>query len=257
MTWTESPLKMGWRTLALGHVSNLFHALTRPVSWTSSLDMGECLSLFLVVASIFGFNLTFWWSHIISVPYPKLLVISGTDWRKPDPVAADSWLHVVRGGCPWINACPRLCAWTVSLWPRPVCHDYVEKYYARLGWKSNWLFLDIIFFMFATVFLDWLFLFWIKVIVDVFPEQRHNFRKQLTNNLNSPYDYGSLMHYGRWAENWGEINTDFMFVYRNVTYMSSSCTSHSGMPFLKMVGQQLSPSQILTFPLASEMDPVF
>lgn len=28
-------------------------------------------------------------------------------------------------------------------------------------------------------------------------DQLHNFRKQLTNNLNSPYDYGSLMHYGR------------------------------------------------------------
>lgn len=34
---------------------------------------------------------------------------------------------------------------------------------------------------------------------NIVPEQRHNFRKQLTNNLNSPYDYGSLMHYGRYA----------------------------------------------------------
>lgn len=71
------------------------------------------------------------------VPHHKLLVISGTDGRKPDPVAADSWLHVVRGGCPWINARPRLCAWAVSLWPRPIRHHYVEKHHTRLGWKSN------------------------------------------------------------------------------------------------------------------------
>ena len=36
-------------------------------------------------------------------------------------------------------------------------------------------------------------------------EQMHNFRKQLTNNLNSPYDYNSVMHYGRWAALRGNI----------------------------------------------------
>lgn len=82
-------------------------------------------------------NFTFWWWHIISVPRHKLLVISGADWRKPDPVAADSWVHVVGGGCPWVNACPRLRTWAVSLRPRPVRHDYVEKHHARSGWKSN------------------------------------------------------------------------------------------------------------------------
>ncbi|KAM4560829.1 LOW QUALITY PROTEIN: hatching enzyme 1.2 [Fundulus diaphanus] len=30
-------------------------------------------------------------------------------------------------------------------------------------------------------------------------EYIHNFRKQVTNNLNSPYDYSSVMHYGRYA----------------------------------------------------------
>lgn len=30
-------------------------------------------------------------------------------------------------------------------------------------------------------------------------EYIHNFKKQVTNNLNSPYDYSSVMHYGRWA----------------------------------------------------------
>ncbi|XP_030283303.1 high choriolytic enzyme 2 [Sparus aurata] len=34
---------------------------------------------------------------------------------------------------------------------------------------------------------------------NIMPDQLHNFRKQLTNNLNSPYDYGSVMHYGRYA----------------------------------------------------------
>ncbi|KAM9346848.1 uncharacterized protein ABDE67_011161 [Symphorus nematophorus] len=34
---------------------------------------------------------------------------------------------------------------------------------------------------------------------NIIPEQMHNFRKQITNNLNSPYDYGSVMHYGRYA----------------------------------------------------------
>lgn len=57
----------------------------------------------------------------------------------------------------------------------------------------------------------------------MFPEQRHNFRKQLTNNLNSPYDYGSLMHYGRWADIWGRINKyDVLLFFREMlnTYMS-------------------------------------
>ncbi|XP_078478292.1 LOW QUALITY PROTEIN: hatching enzyme 1.2-like [Lampetra planeri] len=30
-------------------------------------------------------------------------------------------------------------------------------------------------------------------------DRLHNFRKQETNNLNSPYDYNSVMHYGRYA----------------------------------------------------------
>uniref|UniRef100_A0AAZ1XUJ2 Metalloendopeptidase n=1 Tax=Oreochromis aureus TaxID=47969 RepID=A0AAZ1XUJ2_OREAU len=34
---------------------------------------------------------------------------------------------------------------------------------------------------------------------NIMPEHVHNFRKQVTNNLNSPYDYNSVMHYGRYA----------------------------------------------------------
>ncbi|XP_075334843.1 hatching enzyme 1.2 [Odontesthes bonariensis] len=34
---------------------------------------------------------------------------------------------------------------------------------------------------------------------NIMPDYMHNFRKQATNNLNSPYDYNSVMHYGRYA----------------------------------------------------------
>uniref|UniRef100_A0A3Q3KJ85 Metalloendopeptidase n=1 Tax=Mastacembelus armatus TaxID=205130 RepID=A0A3Q3KJ85_9TELE len=34
---------------------------------------------------------------------------------------------------------------------------------------------------------------------NIIPEHIHNFQKQVTNNLNSPYDYSSVMHYGRYA----------------------------------------------------------
>ncbi|XP_043078238.1 hatching enzyme 1.2-like [Puntigrus tetrazona] len=34
---------------------------------------------------------------------------------------------------------------------------------------------------------------------NISPEQAHNFQKQNTNNQNTPYDYGSVMHYGRTA----------------------------------------------------------
>uniref|UniRef100_G3NRD7 Metalloendopeptidase n=1 Tax=Gasterosteus aculeatus TaxID=69293 RepID=G3NRD7_GASAC len=34
---------------------------------------------------------------------------------------------------------------------------------------------------------------------NIMPDQIHNFRKHVTNNLNSPYDYNSVMHYGRYA----------------------------------------------------------
>ncbi|XP_028292412.1 high choriolytic enzyme 1-like isoform X1 [Gouania willdenowi] len=34
---------------------------------------------------------------------------------------------------------------------------------------------------------------------NVMRDYMHNFRKQVTNNLNSPYDYNSVMHYGRYA----------------------------------------------------------
>ncbi|KAL2077089.1 hypothetical protein ACEWY4_026593 [Coilia grayii] len=31
------------------------------------------------------------------------------------------------------------------------------------------------------------------------PTTYHNFQKQITNNLDTPYDYSSVMHYGRYA----------------------------------------------------------
>lgn len=79
-------------------------------------------------------DVALWWWHVISVVHPKLLVVPGADWRKPDPVTADPWLHVVRSGCPRADARPWLCARAVSLRPRPLCHNCVEKHHARLGW---------------------------------------------------------------------------------------------------------------------------
>ncbi|XP_062287274.1 high choriolytic enzyme 1 [Scomber scombrus] len=34
---------------------------------------------------------------------------------------------------------------------------------------------------------------------NIMPDYINNFRKHITNNLNSPYDYSSVMHYGRYA----------------------------------------------------------
>ena len=64
---------------------------------------------------------------------PKLLVVSGADWRKSDPVPADSWLHVVRSRCPRADARPRLRTRAVPLGPGPLCLNYMEKHHARLG----------------------------------------------------------------------------------------------------------------------------
>lgn len=80
-----------------------------------------------------------WWfcivmTHVIFVLYPKLLVISGADWRKPDPVTTESWVHVVRSGRPWIHACSWLCTWAVPLRPRSLRHNCMEKHRTRLGW---------------------------------------------------------------------------------------------------------------------------
>lgn len=76
-------------------------------------------------------------THVISALHPKLLVISGTDWRKPDLVTADSWVYLVGRCCPWINARPWLCTWAVSLWPRPLCYYRLEKHHARSGWCQS------------------------------------------------------------------------------------------------------------------------
>lgn len=211
---------------------------------------------FQLLSFYFTFNLTSRWWHItICVPHHKLLVISGTDWRKPDPVTADSWLHVVRGGCPWINARPGLCAWAVSFWPRPVRHHYVEKHHARLGWKSNLL---SHFFWHLQVFHDRLSLFEYKWLLMFFQN------KGITSENSWPTISIVLMTMAHSCIMEGElifrvIHIQMLCYLTEIcnTYKYTSCTSHSGMPSLKMVDQQLSPSQILMFPLASEMDPVF
>lgn len=37
----------------------------------------------------------------------------------------------------------------------------------------------------------------LETLLLVLAEMVYNFQKQKTNNLNTPYDYSSVMHYGR------------------------------------------------------------
>lgn len=37
--------------------------------------------------------------------------------------------------------------------------------------------------------------------------RERNFQKVQTNNLNTPYDYDSVMHYGRWVKTWRGVST--------------------------------------------------
>lgn len=67
-------------------------------------------------------------------------------------------------------------------------------------------------------------------------EHIHNFRKQVTNNLNSPYDYTSVMHYGRWVALWFNIIICHLDSGITVSYMF--CIFDTDMPSLKMADQQ-------------------
>lgn len=125
---------------------------------------------------------------------PKLLVVSGAGRGKPDLVVAESWMHVVRSGCPRVHACSWICTRAVTLRPWPLCYNCMEKHHARLGWviappASCYCIQKMCFFF-----------FFVNLVPAFFTDHIHNFRKQTTNNLNSPYDYTSVMHYGRWGK---------------------------------------------------------
>lgn len=131
----------------------------RPTSWTFSLDMGECGFCSNVLELQFGpLGLALRRSRV-SFLRRQLLVISGADWRKSDPVAAASRVHVVRSGCPWADARSRLRARAVSLWPRPLRFHHMAKRHARSGPPPPTLFL-----FFESVILKWFiglsFTFW-------------------------------------------------------------------------------------------------
>lgn len=52
----------------------------------------------------------------------------------------------------------------------------------------------------VTTFKKFVSFFFVNLVPAFFTDHIHNFRKQTTNNLNSPYDYTSVMHYGRWGK---------------------------------------------------------
>lgn len=178
----------------------------KPISLIFSQDMGKCdsciwpLHVKYVLLSVYTVILV-----VVVLHYndtcnffllSKLLVISGADWRKPGHVTPDSWVHVVRSGRARVHACSWLCTWAVPLRPRPIRHNCMEKHHTRLGWMIT----CVLCFSFKKICL----------LNSLYPscaltEHIYNFKKQVTNNLNSPYDYSSVMHYGRWATLSGSI----------------------------------------------------
>lgn len=174
-----------------------------------------------------------WW-RCLSPDYvlPKLLVVSGADRRQPGPVAADPRLHVVRSGLARADARPGLCPRAVSLRPRPVCLHCVEKHHARF--RSKWWTMLCLYNRKAFSLSSLCF----SSRVLLFADQIHNFRKHVTNNLNSPYDYNSVMHYGRWAALWGNVFIGFSIFSMGITTPYSLFNLHTDMPSLKMADQQ-------------------
>lgn len=206
MTWTESPLRGGWRTFPQGHVLNLFLELMSPTSSIFSLDMGEsswytllslplntefisfcvCVSecMFICVCKcvcscdnllpVYPFFVTSCWSFLGQTGGNQILSL-----QTPGCMRSGVAAHELMQALGFVHEQSRsdrdnyiTIVWKNIMagqhdWPFQHCYEGFQNYSAAF-----------------SVYLT---------------DQLHNFRKQVTNNLNSPYDYGSLMHYGRWA----------------------------------------------------------
>ena len=85
-------------------------------------------------------------------------------------------------------------------------------------------------------------------------DRLRNFEKFKTNNLDTPYDYGSLMHFGMYVRDLRGTNS---LIYQcKLGLLLMIIVFHKGMPILKMVIPLLFQKQAGVFRWVRDMVPV-